>query len=64
MTSRILRERDVVKKTGKSRVAIWNAVRKGTFPVPLKIGPNRKGWFEDEIDAWLARRATAEHMEA
>ncbi|MBL8564318.1 MAG: AlpA family phage regulatory protein [Hyphomicrobiaceae bacterium] len=26
---------------------------KGTFPLPVEIGPGRIGWHEHEIDAWL-----------
>ena len=42
------------KKTEKKRVTLWRGVRAGTFPAEL--GPNSIGWFEDEIDAWLASR--------
>jgi len=26
------------------------------FPAPVELGPNSIGWFEDEIDDWLAAR--------
>lgn len=26
----------------------------GEFPAPVQISPHRIGWFEDEIDAWVA----------
>ena len=43
-------------KTGKSRVQLWRDVRDKRFPPPFELGPNSIGWFEDEIDDWLAAR--------
>jgi len=44
------------EKTGKDRVQGWRDVRAGRFPPPIELGPNSIGWFEDEIDDWLASR--------
>lgn len=43
-------------KIGGSRVKAWRDVRAGVLPPPLILGPNSVGWFEDEIDQWLADR--------
>ena len=48
--------RAVEEKSGKSRQQIWRDIRAGTFPAPMELGPNSVGWFEDEIDEWLASR--------
>ena len=53
---RIVRKPAVCKKVGKSGVQVWRDVRAGKFPPPVQLGPNSVGWFEDEIDAWLAAR--------
>jgi prophage regulatory protein len=53
---RIIRGPVVEDRTGQSRVTIWRSVRAGTFPPPLQLGPNSVGWYEDEVDAWLATR--------
>jgi prophage regulatory protein len=53
---RIIRGPQVESRVGKSRVSIWRDVKAGTFPAPVQIGPNSIGWYEDEIDAWLAAR--------
>jgi len=53
---RIIRGSVVCGRTGKSRVGVWRGVRAGTFPAPVQLGPNSVGWYEDEIDAWLATR--------
>ena len=44
------------RKNKKSRVQNWRDVRDGRLPQPIELGPNSIGWFEDEIDAWLASR--------
>ena len=36
-----------------SRVHIHRLVRAGKFPTPIKVGQNRIGWIESEIDEWL-----------
>ena len=46
----------VQDRVGKSRVQIWRDVRAGKFPAPVELGPNSIGWFEDEVEAWLANR--------
>jgi prophage regulatory protein len=38
------------------RKTIYNWVRKGLFPEPVQIGPNKIGWYEDEIQKWLESR--------
>ena len=53
---RIILGKAVEHRTGKGRVQRWRDIKAGKFPVPVEIGANRIGWFEDEIDAWLASR--------
>ena len=36
-----------------SRVHIYRLVKAGKFPAPIKVGQNRIGWVESEIDEWL-----------
>ncbi|MCG7373256.1 AlpA family transcriptional regulator [Pseudomonas luteola] len=54
--NRLLRRREVEQKTGKSRAAIYEAIRLGTFPEPVAIGTNSVAWLEAEIDQWIADR--------
>ena len=44
-----LRERGIYY----SRVHIHRLVKAGKFPAPIKVGQNRIGWVESEIDEWL-----------
>lgn len=44
------------EKTKRSRQQTWRDIRAGNFPAPFELGPNSVGWFEDEVDEWLASR--------
>ncbi len=41
-----------VRTGGSSRTTIWRDVRAGRFPAPVKVGRNRIGWLESEIEDW------------
>lgn len=56
--NRLLRLPDVESKTGKSKQAIYAAIRAGTFPDPVPIGRNSVAWLEAEVDQWIADRLT------
>lgn len=49
------RVRDV---TGLSRSTAWRLQQIGDFPEPVRISPNRVGWWESELTAWKATRKT------
>ena len=53
----ILRIRQTVKATGKSKSAIYADIAAGKFPRPVKLGAKAVGWFLDEIEAWQDARA-------
>lgn len=47
------RVRDV---TGLSRSTAWRLQQVGDFPKPVRISPNRVGWWESELTAWKSTR--------
>jgi prophage regulatory protein len=53
---KIIRSRQVIARTGRSRSTIWRDVREGRFPAPVQLGPSAVGWYEDEIDGWVMAR--------
>ncbi len=59
MTSRVLRLPEVAARVGLKRTAIYEAVLRGTFPRPLKLGLRASGWLEHEVDRWIDARAAA-----
>ncbi len=64
MDTRIIREPEVRRLTGLSRVQRWRRIRAGTFPAPVQLGPNSVGWVASEIDAWLANRPRVNYAPA
>jgi len=56
--STIIKIKDLPKKVGLSRSSIYRLVRLGQFPTPIKLSERSSGWFESEIDQWLADKAT------
>lgn len=65
MAMLLLRLPQTLTKTGLTRSALYAAVRAGTFPNPVRIGPKAVAWPDHEIDAWIANRiAEREHVAA
>lgn len=50
----ILRLPEVEKRTGLRRASIYRRAAAGTFPKPVRLGPNSTGWLESEIDGFIA----------
>ncbi|WP_414649974.1 helix-turn-helix transcriptional regulator [Devosia sp.] len=59
MPTRLLRRTEVEALTTLSRSAIFDGVRRGKFPAPIRISPRRVAWDEADIDAWLAERRSS-----
>ena len=54
---KILRKPEVVACVGYSAMQISRLEKADKFPKRIRLGPNAVGWFEHEIDEWLAERA-------
>lgn len=55
---RVLRLPAVINKVGLGRDSVYRGVREHWFPAPIKLSERASGWFEDEIDAFLEKRAS------
>ena len=53
---RILRRPEVESKTGFKRAHIYNLIKQGRFPKPMRLGVRAVGWDSLEIEAWIAER--------
>lgn len=60
----ILRLSGVRKQIGLSRSFIYDGVKKGTFPAPIKLGERAVGWSRASVDKWLKERVAASCKEA
>lgn len=54
--NRILRLPDVKARTGLSRSSIYAYIKDGKFPQHIALGERSVGWYESEVDAWVASR--------
>lgn len=50
---RFLRLEEVLAISGKSRSSIYEAIKMGKFPKPVKLGANSSAWINSEIDEWM-----------
>ncbi len=48
----------VCRRTGRSRSTIKRYLQLPAlgFPRPVQLGPRDRGWYEDEIEAWIDAR--------
>ena len=54
--TRIITAKELRKRVPYSLVQIWRQEKAGTFPRRVPLGPNRVGWVEAEVEAWLRKR--------
>jgi prophage regulatory protein len=53
---RFLPKPEVLRIAGFSAATLWREVKAGRFPAPVSISPNRIGFLESEVRAWIAAR--------
>ena len=59
MSDRLLRRREVEQITGIGSSSIYRQMDRGSFPRPVKVGPNAVRWRESDIQRWVETRPTA-----
>ncbi|MBL8225227.1 MAG: AlpA family transcriptional regulator [Chromatiales bacterium] len=52
----LLRLPEVSRRTGLSRSSIYDRIKRGTFPPPIRLDYRLSAWVGAEIDQWIARR--------
>jgi prophage regulatory protein len=50
----LLRLGDVQRRVGLRRSTIYDLVRRGDFPPPVRLGRRCSAWVSAEIDQWIA----------
>ena len=55
---KVIRRKAVKERAGLSFPQIWrkSADPDDDFPEAVRLGPSSIGWYEDEIDTWVASR--------
>lgn len=56
---RVLRIREVVERTGRSRSMVYDDIKAGRFPAPIRIGLRAVAWRQGDIDRWIETRPSA-----
>ncbi|WP_426105085.1 helix-turn-helix transcriptional regulator [Massilia sp. TSP1-1-2] len=56
---RFIRMKEVLAICGKSRSSVYEAMQKGEFPKPVKLGSRSSAWVKSEIEHWVQARIKA-----
>lgn len=54
---KILRLPQVLDKVGLKKSAIYNRIKVGQFPPPIKLGTHASGWLESDVQNWILQQA-------
>jgi len=52
----MLRIPDVVLQVGLKKSTIYDLIKKGEFPQPIRLGGRASGWLSSEIRDWKQRK--------
>lgn len=47
-----IRLREVLAICGKSRTSVYESIKKGVFPSPVKLGGRSSAWVKSEVMQW------------
>jgi len=59
MSVEILRKPAVLALVGMKNTWLHEAVKRGDFPAPVKLGARAIGWRRADVEAWLDSREKA-----
>jgi prophage regulatory protein len=49
---RFIRLKEVLSICGKSRSSVYDAIKKGDFPKPVKLHGRSSAWIKSEVEQW------------
>lgn len=47
-----IRLKEVLSICGKSRSSVYDSIKNGTFPAPIKLGGRSSAWVKSEVLKW------------
>jgi prophage regulatory protein len=53
MSTKLIRIKDVMERTGLARSTIYKYINLGKFPQPIKLGTRAVAWVENEVETWI-----------
>lgn len=48
---------------GLKRTAIYENIKTGNFPKPVKLGSRASGWVAGEVQAWIEQRMSDRYLD-
>ncbi len=52
----LFRRPQVQQRTGLSRTTLYEYIKDGAFPAPVRLGARAVGWLESEVSEWIHAR--------
>jgi len=52
----LIRNHEVRSRVGFSNTTLYEKIKQGTFPRPIKIGDRMVAWNSEEIDSWISKQ--------
>ena len=56
MSNRVIKIKDVSYQTSLSKTSIYRHIAEGTFPKPVRLGPQRIAFLEKDVENWILAR--------
>ena len=50
---KLIKRREVCLRTSLSKTELYRRIAAGTFPKPVRLGPQRVAFFERDVDNWI-----------
>lgn len=57
--SAVLRRNQVEELTGLARSTLYDYIKQGQFPPPIRLGRRAVGWRYEEVETWIKSRVRA-----
>ncbi|MFZ1109000.1 MAG: AlpA family phage regulatory protein [Rhodomicrobium sp.] len=54
---RLIRRPEVLAQVGLRTTALYDLIKRGKFPKPVRLGKRAVAWVQAEVDAWIVERA-------
>lgn len=61
--TRLLRMPQVLYRVGLKKTVIYERIKAGSFPKPIKLG-SASAWPEHEVEAWIAQQVEEQRKAA
>lgn len=56
MPQKLLRKKPTLEQTGLTHSSLYELIKKGQFPKPVKLSEKSVAWVESEIQEWIQNR--------